>query len=1800
MKRIVFLLLFFIVLVQAKAQSNSYDALWKEVDVCIEKDLPELAAQKASRIYKLAQREQNVPQMLKAWLTLMNQHEMRTPDSWNDDVKELERWENAEPDSIKRSVVAMVLAMNYLSKDVEKALHYINRALESKALLLKVDAAQFEPIVETGKSSLKYWRNNLYDLLANEAIEALTNRQWQKPELKAEVKKIKQSVLDAYAEEDVAWLMTKLRWGDYTEAELREWKERFAAMEECAEVYAVLADRLRLTSTPKKEIVTMLDKGIAQYANYERINLLKERRQELVAPYLVAYWNSMTAGNEPKIEIRYANLNSCTLKVYYLDADGTANYEKLSIKEISDKGKLVLSKRIALPNASDYEQHELNEVCSLQTTGQYAFVFGTDEVKYKPTVTLANLCGLKILHRQLPEDQGVEVRVVDRKAGKTMPYTQVCVHKNENREEVYATDEQGRVVLPLKGKITLRAVTEQDKSMAWQNLWSFKNGWNEATTHRLVEHVNLWTDRAIYRPGDQVQFAGWIYVQQGEETKTLEGKKVTVKLLDANRKELASQMVTSNSFGSFEGIFMLPSSALLGNFCIETELGSAYFKVEEFRLPTFEVNMQKPENTYKAGDTVILHGKAITYAGTYVQHAKVHYTIDKQNRWRWWHRGASERVASGECFTDTQGGFEVPVKLMKEDADQWFYDYVVLVEVTSVTGETQQSKMILPIGSSAIKLNIELNQESIIIKERAKAVTFTTVNLANQPVEVMVKYALIRSQGDARVVVKEGNIKSNTSALQKELSELPSGTYLLKAELGRGTDGKTTAEQSFSVFSEKDKQLPVDDVCWSICTAQAWKDGEVPQVYFGSKAQDITLFYDVWSGNKKIEERVIRFSDAMLRFDFPYKPMYGDGISVHLAFVKDGKLHSACYVIEKEKPDKRLLLTWESFRNKLLPGAHEEWTLKIRKPDGTPADAELMSVLYDAAADALTPHEWPFFIPFERNISSYSWEGGHGMEQNYASLKFEYKDLPVKSLIYSRFVLPSDNRLYKLGAVKNVMLMNVKAPMASGRTLESQSKVSVLDEAIVESDDVPQNNVRTNFAQTAFFFPQLHADKDGLVRISFQVPESLTRWKFMALAHSKDMRYGQLADYAEAKKEFMVQPYLPRFVRVGDKWVLKGLIQNCSEQMQQGNVKLELKDAESNQLLLEKVLPFSIDAGQSKDISFAIDEELESSLLIGKLVAWNNDYSDGEQFYLPVLSDKQVVNEAVSFFEKEAGRSVIHLDSLGLTDAQGSQVKRMLECGGNTLWQAIQSLPSLVEPKGKHVFSWVTSYYSLMLTKHLLRQYPELEKQMRTQIEEENSFSNALQNNEEWKNVLLEETPWVNEAENERQRIAAWQVMLDEAMVQERLEKATEALAQMQLHDGSWPWFEGMEGSRCVTTEVMVQLARIKKIITGKLDNSMEALYEKGLQYLEKEVAKEYEWLTKHSIKKLPSEETLWYLYLRMMDGTLAQKSKVNSFFINRMKKSSAQLTIFGKANLALIMQTHGNKKEARELIQSIKEYAVANRMEGRFFDTQKAHYSWRSYRIPTQIAAMEALDLIDGNAAYVDDMKQWLLKQKHVQMWEDELTTVDAVYALLNLGSNSQLETRGKVDYFVDGVEIKADDNRFGYLKHDVTSAHEIVIEKADDTPLWGAVYQQSVMRIGAIKEKHNGLEVKREFWKEGKQVTDDALLEIGDKVEIKLFIKAEADMDFIALKDELAACVEPVSPLSGYGWNGEIGYYKTVRDASIQFFFDKMRKGNYVIKYEAYITRKGTYEMGISTIQSSYSPEYSAHSAAMSLTIK
>lgn len=1797
MKRILVLLLFIIALFQVKAQNNRYDALWKEVDVCIEKDLPESAAQKASQIYKLAQREQNVPQMLKAWLTLMGQHEMRNPDSWSNNVKELERWEMTETDAVKRSVVAMVLASSYIGKDIEKALHYINRVIENKTLLLKVDAAQFEPIVETRNTSLKYWHNNLFDLLANESIEMLKSRQWQKPELKDEVKKIKQYVMNAYAEDDAAWLMTRLRWGEYTEAELWEWKERFVAMGECAEVYAALAERLGQTSTPKKEIVALLDEGIARYARYERINILKDKRQELATPYLTAYWDSMIAGNDTNIEIRYANLNSCTLKVYYLDADGTINYEKQDLKEITDEGKLVLSKSIVLPNALDYEQHVVNDVCNLRETGQYAFVFGTDEMKYKPTVSLTNLSGLKILHRQLPGELGMEILVVDRKTGKAMPYAQVCVRKNENREEVYATDEQGRVVLHLKGNITLRAVTDQDKSMVWQNLWSFSNGWSETTTHRLKEHVNLWTDRAIYRPGDSVHFAGWTFIQQGEEINALEGKTLNLKLLDANRKELALLSVTTNTLGSFEGTFVLPSSALLGNFCIETENASVYFKVEEFKLPTFEVNMQKPENAYKAGDVLVIRGKVTTYAGTYVQHAKVHYKIDKQNRWRWWQRGVSEHMATGECVTDTQGGFEVPVTLKNEDADQWFYDYVVQVDVTSVTGETRQSKIVLPVGSSAVKLNIELNQEAIIVKERVKAVTFSTVNLINQPVEAMVKYALIRCDGEKRSVVKEGNVNSNVAVLRKELSELPSGSYLLKAEVCQGTDERTTAEQSFSIFSEKDKQLPVDDMCWSICTAQEWKEGEVPQVFLGSKAQDITLFYDVWSGNKKVEGRVIRFSDAMLRFDFPYKETYGDGISVHFAFVKNGKLHSACYVIEKEKPDKRLLLTWESFRNKILPGTQEEWTLKVRKPDGTPADAELMSVLYDASADALTPHEWSFFIPFERNISSYPWEGGREMGQHYASLRFGRKDFPVKPLSYSRLVLPL---LFKYGAIENVKLFSMATPMVTSRMVKNRSHAIEQDDVMAESNDIALNSIRTNFAQTAFFFPQLHTDKDGLVRISFQVPESLTRWKFMALAHSKDMCNGQLADYAEAKKEFMVQPFVPRFIRVGDKWVLKGLIQNCSELMQQGSVKLELKDAESNRLLVEKVQTFSMEAGQSKEVSFAIDSEIDSSLLIGKLVAWNKDYSDGEQFYLPVLSDEQVVNEAVSFFEKEAGRSVIYLDSLSITETQGSKVKRMLECGGNTLWHAIQSLPSLVEPKGKQVFSWVTSYYSLMLTRYLLQQYPELERQMRIQVEEGKSFRSSLQNNEEWKNVLLEETPWVDDADNERQKMAAWRTMLDEATVLERIEKASESIGRMQLHDGSWPWFEGMAGSRCVTTEVMVQLARIRKMTTGKLNKPIETLYEKGLRYLEKEAIKEYEWMTKQNNKLLPSEETLWYLYLRMMDGTLVQKSKINSFFVNRMKKSSSQLTILGKAHLALIMQAYGNKKVAKEMVQSIKEYAMMSRTEGRFFDTWKAKYSWRSYRIPTQIASMEALDLVEGNAAFVDDMKQWLLKQKRVQMWEDDLTTVDAIYALLNLGNNRQIEKGGKVDCYVDGIKLEVDENSYGYLKCDVTDAHEIVIEKKDDTPLWGAIYQQSLVKTENIKEKHNGLEIKRELWREGKQLTSDSVLKIGDKVEIRLCIKADADMDFIEMKDEFAACVEPISSLSGYEWNGELGFYKIVRDASIQFFFDKMRKGEHIIKYEAYVTRKGTYQMGISAIQSCYSPEYSAHSAAMSLTIE
>ena len=1451
--------------------------------------------------------------------------------------------------------------------------------------------------------------------------------------------------------------------------------------------------------------------------------------------------------------------------------------------------------------------------------------------------TLMNVTALKTIYRPLP-DGTLELVVVDAVSGQPVSEAEVTIYTEKgggySPQQTYQADKQGTLKLDFlnSNKYWYNAHTAADNAMPILNLW--KNDYYYKESKRK-EVLQLFTDRSIYRPGQTVYVSGLAYEMEKDSTRVLADKKYTVSLYDANNNETGKVEVRTNGFGSFSGQFVLPSPCLTGYFSLRAADTSVSFKVEEYKRPTFDVTFEPVKVEYQVGDSIEVVGMAKTFAGAPVQNARVHYNISRSYAWVWRFMGRGSARWEGEAMTDADGKFSVPVHFEidsdRRESPLWYYTYNIQADVTDGAGETQQANLSLPLGSTSMVLNMD-NLPDNLVKEKKLEIKLTAMNLSGEPVDTPVTYQVVEMEEQKDGQEKEGRkvltgtVEANKSFVPEAIYALPSGNYRLKLS-AKDTQGREcTASKNFLLFSLNDKRPPFVITDWFYQDGLEFDAASPATVYIGSSEKNVYLLYDVFAGNKRLESKRIELSDSVVSFRFPYKKEYGDGILVSMAFVKDGRLYSHNARIMKPAPEKKLQLKWTTFRDKLRPGQQEEWKLTVLYPDGSPAEAEMLATMYDASLDKIySAHKLDFGVDFHYVVPLTYWNTSY-MRNAYLYVDFPLKRLRAVPLEYSELIIPSTGRMEAMvvgygGSPRATLAgaLKIRGRSAANAVMNQEAVTDmVLQEEMVEtsaqekvemgsSEELAETGdiqIRENFAETAFFYPQLRTNEKGEVSISFVLPESLTRWTFMGLAHTRNVDYGKIEATATASKEFMLQPNMPRFVRVGDKANIAASLMNLSDKGVKGTVRMELFNPETEKVFYSQKQKFDVKGGETGHVNFTFEVSDKYAVMACRMVADGDTFSDGEQRYIPVLTDKQWVTETVPLNVNGEGAHTFSLENLFNKHSKTASEQRLtVEFTAHPAWYAVQALPVVANPQNEDALSWATAYYAHSLAAFIVKENPRIKQvfdSWKAQGGTKETFMSNLQKNQELKNILLAETPWLTEATNEaeqKQRIAT---LFDLNTMNSQLAVSVEKLGELQNADGAWSWYKGMQGSRYVTTQVMEMLVRLNALTHQDADSRMQPMIQKGFEYLGKQAAEEYKSMKeaekKGAVGLRPSEQVLRYLYICALDGKAPVDEKVNRYFIDKLSGEGKELTIYGKALGAIILQQAGKVAEARLFMQSLMEYSVVTDEMGRYFDTPKARYSWFSYKIPTEVAAMEAIQRITKDTKAIDEMKRWLLKQKQTQTWETPIATADAVYALMATGASDLLANTGGVEITLGKEVIRTPaDNAIGYIKKtvsgDVMNIKKVSVDKEGTGMGWGAVYAQYLESMDQIGEQGNGLSVSRQLYKGDEALNESAPLKVGDRITVRLTVKADRDMDFVQIKDDRAACMEPLQAVSGFRWGNGLGYYQATKDASTQFFIDQMRKGTYVIEYQVYVNRTGEYQAGIATVQSAYAPEFGGH---------
>ena len=1767
---------------------QSYSALWKQVSEAEKKDLPKTQYEVLQKIVNKADKEHQYGQLLKAELMAIQVMAEIAPDSLKPDMDRMMARYQRTTDEVQRLVYQTVLWQiseqnEELKLDVKKP----QLTAEQCQLLAKTKDSSMKPFVVLGADA---------SLFGNDML----------------------SVIGAELE-------------DYEL--LRDYYNKVGNQKAVSLLDAKLAvDKYHKLpyNTPAVDKIAYINNAIQKWGQWQIINNLRNAKNDLTSPelHVTVPLQLVRPMQDQTIELRsIRNIASVTLTVYPVNCQGDTDLspnDKEDWTEIRKLlGKPLMSETKQLAVHKNYEVFTDSIQLKGLPVGMYLVEISNPSTRV--VRMLYHVSDVFTMAEAQPNDR-IRYVVVNATTGQPITGAHLRIKEYPNRSlkiHEVVTNADGEYFYDAREMLrnhVVFAYTDSDKAGM---VLTGAGRYECYEADRTVNQTVIFTDRSIYRPGQTVHASALVYqVTNGINQTVRAHLPLKFVLRDANHKVVAEKQTESDAYGVGAVDFTLPAKGLTGLFTVQVENNSQTIRVEEYKRPTFHVDFADYKEAYKAGDTLDVKGTALSYAGVPVQEAKVAYKVMRRAALWWWsysryydegilgYSNNGEEIFAGEATTDGDGNFTVKMPLtMPETKYTMFYNFVVEADVTDVAGETHHGQLSLPLGNRQTALSIDLN-EKVLVEDNPTA-TFHLRNAAGKDIDAEVRYRI--DNGEWMTV------KTNQ---QIALGKLPSGKHRVEA-----TYEDQTIERTFVVFSLDDQRPVVETNDWFYQSAtQFANDGTPITIQVGSSAQNVHIVYSIFAGKKLIEQGSVDKNNQLINRKLTYKDEYGNGLLLTFAWVKNGKCYTHSAQIQRPMPDKKLTLEWATFRDRLTPGQKEEWTLTIKDAEGNPVDANMMATLYDQSLNQLVKHQWAFrpyiWLPLPntqwRFRTIYNFNRYTAAQQKwlvYNEIRFShfdhevYPDGDVVVIGYTgsrmkgiRTRALNDGVVYKLAAPAMAANESKVYDVVETESMEFTAPVPKYDaetigEAGKDEQSVENVQVRENLNETAFFYPQLATNAQGRVAIKFTLPESLTTWQMLGFAHTRDLHYGNIEAEAVAKKDVMIRPNVPRFIREGDKATISARI--FSEKLTKGKATLQLVNAETNAIVYEKSQSVSLTAGSTTPVEFEISSQfslLNSNLLICKMSVVGKGFSDGEQHYLPVLPATERITVSMPITQHQPGTAMIDLSKLVPADAKDA--KLTLEYTNNPVWLMVQALPSVGSPRDDNAISLAASFYANGLGRYIINQNPQIKNVFaQWQQEEVNSnnlsLNSQLAKNEDLKNLVLAETPWVMDADNETEQKHRLVDFFDENLMNDRLSTSIEKLQKLQNAEGAWTWYPGMPGSFYITVAVSEMLVRLNALTEQQ--SATRDMLNSAFGFMGREVidmVKELKKAEKKGEVYFPSYKALQWLYLVTLDGrTLpANVQQANNYLVELLKKDIKRQSIYDKA-LSAVIFAKVDAKRAQEYAQSLKEYTVYREDLGRYYDTPRAGYSWFDYKIPTQTIAIEALQQLTPNDVQtIDEMQRWLLQQKRTQAWDTPINSVNAVYAFLK-GQECRLTQSSKmpaINLDVRTVDIPKATAAIGYVKTQLPQGKRLTIRKTTDGTSWGAVYAQYFQSAKQVENSGSGLTIKREILQSG--------LKVGDRVKVRITITADRNYDFVQVVDKRAACMEPVKPLSGY----HAGAYITPRDNATCYFYDMMSKGTHVIETEYYIDRAGTYETGTSTVECAYAPEFRAVTKSETLEIK
>ena len=1609
----------------------------------------------------------------------------------------------------------------------------------------------------------------------------------------------------------------------------------------------------------------------------------------------------------------------------------------------------------------DYKSQKLVAAGPALPAGYYLVIVGTQSTDpAQPQAGAATsyaalgASALSAVSRHRPGTGAPQLLVLERQSGQPLAgvsaqaayrhYDQASRKQVTRLSEVRPTSTLGIVELP---PATATTPQRPDEQVAGAQVWrgrdtlavnSLNGYYNDDSQESKPEtKCFLFTDRAIYRPGQTVYFKGILVENRDGKSRLLTKQKQDVALQDVNDNTVQKLSFVTNDFGSFNGSFVLPAGLLNGEFKLSADDGELAFAVEDYKRPTFYVQLDSVPGRPQLGQPLAVSGRARAYAGPATDGATVQYRVTRRELYALFesgfgrglyppNRSGTQEIAHGTATTDADGRFRVtftpPLGAPRAGRRGWEPGYLfeVTADVTDAAGETRSATRGFPIGRNPLSLSIA--GPGLADKQHLPTFRLLGTNATGEPLPAAgtLRLLALRYRPNPAGVpgpapetpaneatpelVKTLTFDTNTSAaldLRAALGALPTGRYRLEARAA-GRDS-ARAQHDFTLYDAGAPTVPFATPDWFVALADTVAPGQATAVLLGSSEAEARILLEVERGGQLLRQEWLTLrAGEQRRVAVASGPASALGpLYIHTTQVRAGHLYrhdATVQVAEKPQP---LQLAISTFRDKLQPGQKETWRIAIHQAGGQAADAELLATLYDQSLDVFRQHSFGG-LAFDNQYYQprYGWQGSFD-EANWVATAsagsagetaVEYPMLNTWEMLVGRSAPGNETRIRVRGVsslarsapapaspmMSNAMVANkaslnevVITGLGGGKVGPSVNG-SVAGIAIRPGPDLSAVQTRTDFRETALWEPALRTDKNGDAVLEFQMPEAVTRWQLLALAHDRSLRVGQLARQLVTQKEIQITPNAPRFLRQGDTFTFPARFSNLTDRATSGTAQLSLLDAATGQDITSQLLrgpaqqPVAAGAHQSAalgwDISLPADfapvavtyrvvaetqltvnsEQLtdkKGKRKVRKTQAPStghqapSTYSDGEESTLPVLPNRILVTERLPLPVVGPGTRTFELKKLTSTSsATRRNYSLTLEMTANPAWYAVQSLPYLMEYPYECSEQTFDRLYANVLAAQILRSNPrfkavlaEWTRQAQSgTAAQRNALESKLSQNQELKNLLLQETPWVRDAQGETERLARLSTLFDTVRLRTETARALAKLRAMQGLDGAFPWFEKMPADRYLTQLIVAGFGKLKKL--GALDAAQDAaarpLLQAALRYLDASVTHDYAELRRQKAVKLadshPSDLQIQALYARSFwPGQPVAKAAqpAYAYYRGQAARFWPGQTRYLQAQVALaLFRDNKGVPAAQQIMRALAENALHSPALGMYWQDVTGGYYWREAPTETQVTLIEAFGEIKNDQISVDEMKLWLLTQKQTQHWPSTRATADACYALLLRGSDWLAAPQPlQISVGAQPVRPEAAQAGTGYFKTSWPAAEiqpaqgKVTITKPDAGVAWGALYWQYFEDIDRITPAATPLSLERQLFRETRtaggpvleKLTAAAPLKVGDALVVRLVLRTDRALEYVHLKDQRAAGLEPINQLSGYQYQNGLGYYESPRDAATNFFLSEVPRGTHVFEYRLRASQAGDFSGGLSQAQCLYAPEFGANSAGQRLII-